>query len=293
MSVLRIAVIADIHAGETRSNIQSEQAPQLLENFVSEANARSVELIVSLGDNINAASADEDRRYLQRVAKIFSRSAAPVVSVFGNNELKFLGRSETARILDCTLDSEIRDASGWSLIFWRPDCELSLTKGLILSDDDLAWLDDALSKAKFPAVLFVHAPIDDHSMVGNYYFENHKDLATYTNGRAARALLEQSGKVVLVLSGHTHWHACSTIGGIHYRTIPSLTDTFEHSGEASEAWAILDLTTQTIALEVFGREPMRWSVPVRAQEARWRAPMSRSDFDNRMQTLWSKSKDPQ
>jgi hypothetical protein len=292
MPALRIALVADIHAGETRSNIQSERALDLLDAVIREADARSVDLVVSLGDNINATSVAEDRRYLRDVAQAFSRSAAPVVSLFGNNELKFIGRNEAANILGCMPGSEIRNLNGWTLIFWRPDCDLSLTNGLVLADADLAWLDEALETAGFPAVLFVHAPIDDHSMVGNYYFENHRELGCYTNGRAARALIERSGKVVLVLSGHVHWQASATIGAIHYRTLPSLTDTFDRSGAASEAWGILALDDRTIALDVFGREPMSWSAPLRARETRWREPMSRSDFDRRMKTLWSKSKDP-
>ena len=180
----------------------------------------------------------------------------------------------------------MRDVGGWSLIFWRPACILSLEKGFVLDDADLVWLRAALDAAAYPSVVFLHVPIDDHSMTGNYYFENLPHLSTYSNASQARRMIEASGKVVLAMSGHVHWNAGSTIGGIHYRTLAALADTFHASGEASLAWGVLDLGGDRLSLEVFGREPCSWAAAPRASADRWYAPLQPAAFERRMRVLW-------
>lgn len=286
MEKLRIGLVADIHAGTTRSNIRSDLALPLLDSVAAEANAVGIDLFVTLGDNVNATNPSEDRANLAAVKASLDHLVAPVVPLFGNNEYKFLGRSGAAAALGCSPDSEMRTLGGWSLLFWRPACELSLERGLWLADEDIAWLEAALDAAAYPAVLFLHAPIDGHSMVGNYYFEQRPDLGGYVNAGRARTAIEASGKIVLVLSGHVHWHATSLIGGVHYRTLPSLTDTFEVSGEPTGAWALLELDRAELALSVFGRQPLRWAAPPRLPDGCWRKPMEGSAFETRMQSLW-------
>jgi hypothetical protein len=83
-----------------------------------------------------------------------------------------------------------------------------------------------------------------------------------------------------------HWNAGSTIDGIHCRALPSLTDTFWSDAEPSAAWAILELRDGHASLEVFGREPMTWSAPLKAAGTHWRRPLSAQEFDARMRAMW-------
>ena len=96
---------------------------------------------------------------------------------------------------------------------------------------------------------------------------------------------------MLVLTGHVHWNAGSTIDGVHYRTLAALTDTFlSTAAQPSETWAALELAGDgQLSLDVFGRETARWSAPIKPESARWREPLSRADFDARMQALWEQS----
>ena len=288
MQTLSIGLVTDIHAGQERSNIKSSEAIRLLSHVVQQANAKAVDLFVTLGDNVNATDADHDQYWLGEVKRCLASLEAPAVPLFGNNEFKFLTADQAAAALGCAAQSEVRVMKGWTLVFWRPSCTLSLQNGLRLASEDLAWLQAALASASYPAVVFLHAPIDGHSMVGNYYFQNRPDLACYVNGDAARHVLELSGKVVLVLCGHVHWNAGSTIDGIHYRTLASLTDTFIAAGDGpSETWAALELGDDgKLALEVLGREAAYWSAPMKRESAHWRQPLSRDAFNTRMQALW-------
>ena len=289
METVRLALVTDIHAGVERSNVRSGQAITLLDHVVQQASACKADLLVTLGDNVNATSPEHDRHWLAQVGQSLGRCAAPAVPLFGNNEYKFLEAEAVAAALGCAAVSEVRSLGGWTLIFWRPSCSLSLDSGPRLTEADLSWLYDALAAAAYPAVLFLHAPIDAHSMVGNLYFENRPDLAHYANAGEARRLLEASGKVALVMAGHVHWNAGSTINGIHHRTLASLSDTFlaAEAAPPSGTWALLELAGDGgMSLKVFGREPMSWSAPAPAEGAQWRSPLPREAFDARMRALW-------
>ena len=61
METTRLALVTDIHAGVERSNVRSGQAITLLDPVVQEASARKVDLLVTLGDNVNATSPEHDR----------------------------------------------------------------------------------------------------------------------------------------------------------------------------------------------------------------------------------------
>lgn len=290
MGSVRIAVVTDIHAGVERSNIRSGQAIELLERVVEEASRHQVDLLVTLGDNVNATDPAHDAAWLRTVRRVLDRCEAAVVPLLGNNEYKFLDRHEAADALSCEPGSEVREVNGWSLIFWRPSCCLPLDGGLRLSEADLSSLADCLAEARYPAVLFMHAPIDSHSMVGNLYFENRPELACYVNAAQARALIGRHGNVVLALSGHVHWNAGATIDGVHYRSIASLADTFIGAEDAppSASWALLDLAENGwLSVNVRGREPMSWGAFAKQQGARWRDPLPGAAFDARMVALWN------
>src|SRR5258708_11047044 len=99
MQKLRIGAVTDIHAGRTRSNIQSDDALDLLSEVVSRANEMSLDLFVTLGDNINATSVEEDRHYLAEVRDILSGVKSPTVPMFGNNDLRYVAPSDVGEIL--------------------------------------------------------------------------------------------------------------------------------------------------------------------------------------------------
>lgn len=289
METVRLCLVTDMHAGVERSNIRSGQALSLLDEVVDSANRLGVDLIATLGDNVNATGVEDDTFWLGKVRESLARSKAPAVPLFGNNEVKFLTPEQAGEALGCSPRSEVRTIGGWTLIFWRPNCSLTLERAYRLDPEDLAWLETTLAEATHPAVLFLHVLIDGHSMRGNFYFANCPAYSTYANAPAARAILEASGKVVLVMTGHVHWNAGSTIAGIHYRSIASLVDTLQAPpADPSATWALLELGKDSwLSLEMFGREPMRWSAPMRTEHSQWKAPLSLDGYKDRMRGLWS------
>lgn len=76
----------------------------------------------------------------------------------------------------------------------------------IVPPQELKWLEQDLRKSSGPVIVFSHQTLDrvdeqDHNI---------------KNASAVRALLEESGRVLAVISGHDHQGGYSNIRGIHY-----------------------------------------------------------------------------
>lgn len=76
----------------------------------------------------------------------------------------------------------------------------------IIPPQELEWLRDDLRKTPLPTVLFSHQTLDrvdgqDHNI---------------KNASVVRGILEDSGRVLAVISGHDHQGGYSNIRGIHY-----------------------------------------------------------------------------
>jgi hypothetical protein len=56
------------------------------------------------------------------------------------------------------------------------------------------------------AVVLVHHPLSDMCLEGNRWFAKTPNICLVVERRAVRAVLEESGKVAAVLSGHAHWN---------------------------------------------------------------------------------------
>ena len=78
--------------------------------------------------------------------------------------------------------------------------------------EELAWLERELAKAKGPAIVFCHQRLDTRA------WEKHE----VKNAAAVRMILERSGKVKAVFTGHEHFGGADFRGGIVYYSLRAL-----------------------------------------------------------------------
>jgi 3',5'-cyclic-AMP phosphodiesterase len=153
-------------------------------------------------------------------------------------------------------------------VFWNSAVRFE-HGGFHVAPDDLGWLEADLAATDLPTLIFSHLPLDNGSMIGNFYFEKAVPTgAHYVEGAAARDVIERSGKVIACLAGHTHWNACNTIDGIHYITIHSLTESFTTHPYPTGAFGILAID-ESLTVEVFGRDPALHRLPIKALGSHW------------------------
>ncbi len=263
--MLDVALITDIHFGPDRGTKKGSSAPELMRKFKHWLNASSCSLLVELGDRISDVDRDTDIVNIRQVAGWFSDISLPHYHLAGNHDLEELTLAENEELLKFSLRSTSVDVAGFHLVFWNAGSKLDREKGFSLLEEELRWLKADLAKTKFPTIIFTHVPLDNGSMKGNFYFEKAYPLhACYSieDGEKIREVIERSNKVILCINGHAHWNAYHCIDGIHYITLPSLTETFPTYPNACESWAKLSVGDE-IQLQVFGNLPIEYRLPIR------------------------------
>lgn len=267
--VLTLGLVADIHHGAQTGTKAGPAALPLLREFAHWTNAHPLDMVVELGDRINNVDAQADARLTRDIAAAMSRITAPRAHLLGNHDNHDLPRALAEAAMQVAFGSWSRDVKDFHLVFWNADTCVKGKQRFLFDEVDLRWLEADLAATELPTIVFTHLPLDEGSMIGNFYFEKYlAGFAHYGNAAQAREVMERSGKVILCLSGHTHWNARNTIDGIHYITIHSLTESFTTWPHPSGAYALLQVDEE-IRLEVFGRDPAYYQLPIRKPGTHW------------------------
>lgn len=266
---VRLALLADIHHGPDIGTKIGTAALPLLREIRGQIVDAAPDALIELGDRINDVDHDEDIRLTREVADALAGLNLRRAHLLGNHDNHEITRAEAESAFQLSFDSYSFDLEGLHIAIWNADTHVRPQIGFSFAEHDLAWLQADLARTELPTVLCTHVPLDNGSMVGNLYFEHQRQYAYYEHeGVRAREIIERSGKVILCLAGHTHWNACHSIDGVHYATIHSLTESFTTPPHPTGAWARCEIG-EHIEIEVFGRDPVLYRLPIRAPGAHW------------------------
>lgn len=97
-----------------------------------------------------------------------------------------------------------------------------------IPDAEIEWLQSDLSSTTLPTIVFLHQRLD----LGN------QEACAVKNADTVRKVLEESGKVRLVLQEHEHSGDYKEIAGISYITLSAL---IEGSGEKNNSFSTLEI----------------------------------------------------
>jgi HAD superfamily hydrolase (TIGR01450 family) len=269
---LRLALVTDIHHGGAKLTKRGDAALPLLSEFARHVNRTRPDLVIDLGDRISDIDAATDRRLQAEVGAAMAQIEVPRLHLLGNHDLEHLGPADNAAALGCDMAHRVLDRGGCRIVLWQADVSVDWSRGLTATDADLDWLRATLRASDAPTVVCSHLPLDNASMEGNYYFQNNPQFAGYGNGPAIRRILRESGNVILCLAGHTHWNRLTTLDGIPFITVQSLTESFTTAGEASAAWAEVEVGDD-IRWRTWGNDPIEMRLPRRGHNQRWTAPL--------------------
>lgn len=270
---LRLALVTDIHHGPTRYTKLGAEALPLLESFRDQVVAGAFDLVVDLGDRITNVDHDADIELEKEVEAVFAQIDTPRAHVLGNHDLHYLTIEENESIWGRSLASHSMDLKGRHLVFWQLDLSGKFGEAPLPSQADLDWLREDLAGTSLPAIIFTHVPLHSGAMTGNFYFHNNIPPSTLPHTAEARAIIEAAGNVVLCLAGHVHWNDSATIDGIRYLTLQSLTESYTTQGEASAAWAEIEIDDSEVRWRAHGGDPLRYEAPLRGRNMRWVPPL--------------------
>ena len=178
--------------------------------------------------------------YLDRVEEVFSRFRGPRYHVLGNHDLDDLNKSEfLARIKNYGQDEALAhysfDVEGVRFVVLDA-CYNSKLEDYVpgnwdwtdanVPPEQLEWLESELASAPGQVVVFGHQCLDP----------NADSRHRVRNAAAVRAVIEKSGKVNAVFTGHQHSGLISRVNGVTYYSLRAMV---LNSGE--NGYAVADI----------------------------------------------------
>ena len=246
--VVRFGMVTDIHYADH----DPDKAPcgvggrryyreslRKLDEAVSVFNARGLDFAIELGDfKDDSGGRVPTLAHLDRIEAAFARFNGPRYHVAGNHDFdcitteEFFSRTPNAGVpsgtgyysferggvkfivLNACFDSQM-----------RPYCRNNPWDDANVPQDELAWFEEELRSAKGNVIVFCHQR-----------FENTAEPRHIVkNAAAVRDLMERSGKVRGVITGHQHKGGVCMLNGIPYYSLRALVcDTGEGANSFAE-----------------------------------------------------------
>lgn len=257
---MKFAIISDVHLGENCfikgvDRKLGRHSKELLDKFVNIMNTKiKPDFVINLGDLIEDKDNKNDKKNYASGINILNKLECPLHNVVGNHELKHLKKSEIKRL------SNLRNLY-YSFDFKEVHIIILFSQWhidrIIMDETQKIWLKNNLRKTKKKTLVFVHHPLADQSLKGNFWFEGRENKGLVSNRKGIRKILEDqsnSGKVIAVFNGHVHWNNLLVHNKIPYFTIQSLVENFNNKGIPAGAYAVCELNSRKIKCEVFGRD---------------------------------------
>lgn len=227
--LLRAGIITDMHKTSKADSPTRKYSASLgkMQEFIKNMSAEKPAFLIELGDFVDMLAADTDpAQNLHEIESVFTSFNGPTYHVLGNHEFDNLKRDFVLKAMTNTGIPQGQtwyswDADGIHFIVldadytpgnYRPyDMNIPTDtfwtwKDTCIPPQELEWLQQDLRNTSLPVVVFTHQTLDrvdeqDHNI---------------KNASAVRALLEENGRVLAVISGHDHSGGYSNIKGIHY-----------------------------------------------------------------------------
>jgi len=266
---MKFAILNDAHIGPITSGYKfgvqrkvMSEGEKLLKEFVRKMNEEDhPEFIINLGDSIEDVNDKEkDIISYKRFLSLLSPLKYPLYHLIGNHDVRTLPQEEIAKILGYEKMYYSFDRGEYHFIALSFEMTEDHTHDLAaisaqIPKTQIEWLKEDLSKTNKFCIIFVHYGLADDDMKGNFWFEKDPHHAMMGNRKEVRKILEDSGKVKVVISAHQHWNRMKIHNGIPYFTVTSMIENTHNDGIASGANTIIELDSEKINVNVRGNDP--------------------------------------
>lgn len=248
-------LVADIHYADIgdAEGRHYREAETRLAACVRTMNELKPDFLIELGDfKDQGRPANTTLDGLRRIERTFAGFEGPRYHVLGNHDCDAITPDEfLANIVNCgqqKAKAYYRFAFGGVTFLVLDGCYTSDMKHYSRSNpwtdanippEQLDWLRGELKGAVGPVIVFCHQRIDPKS-------EPHHLMK---NAAEVRDILERSGKVRAVITGHQHTGGGCVLNGINYLTLPSVVN-----GEGTNAYALAQVDAEgRISVRGWGR----------------------------------------
>jgi alkaline phosphatase len=240
---LRVGLVTDLHHADKPSagNRHYRETIGKLAEAANQFEKDKAEFIVELGDLIDAADTVEtEQRYLQEINREFCAISKDRHYVLGNHCVDTLTKAEFLGGVEQKESYYSFDRGDFHFVVldacFRNDGEPYGRKNSKWNDANIPaaeveWLQADLRSTDRKTVVFAHQRLDvsnDHGV---------------KNGPEVRRVLQDSGKVLAVLQGHSHQNDLKDIGGIHYCTLVAMV---EGTGAENSGYLIMEIAADGV-----------------------------------------------
>lgn len=205
---LRFGWLTDVHLGnDNHEDKMATFSDKAIKKIIPQMIEQEVEFVVNTGDMIDNfhKTHDEVIGFHQEVQEIFNQYPLETYWVLGNHDVQTTTKKEVLDIYKFPSNHYVFQKRGITFIVldqqFNPDGS-SYDSGLhyipgSVPLEQLEWLEKELEKAPGKVILLTHQPI--------YSIESEDgpggEIYTY-NGQILQEILEKSGKILAILSGH-------------------------------------------------------------------------------------------
>ncbi|MDB5237771.1 MAG: hypothetical protein JWM46_41 [Candidatus Kaiserbacteria bacterium] len=258
---MRFAIISDIHVGdeaEYKGVVRklSRHSVPFLTDFVEKMKGEPLDLVVNLGDAINDVEHDVDVANLKMVLNKLDDLTVPVINLVGNHEQWAMNETELEEILGIESLYYSKDINGHHIVALHS--EAFLGEDSKIGDEQKEWLVDDLKHTDLPAIVFIHHPLADQDLTGNFWFEGKPSRGLLSNRQEVREILERSGKVIAVFNGHTHWNKMNVHNDIPYFNINSIVENFRNDDTPSGCYALVTIDSKSVSVDIRGTDAQQY-----------------------------------
>lgn len=176
------------------------------------------DIAIGGGDYIESSAVKPEtaKEQLQEINEIFSLIQAPRLYALGNHDLRSLSKDEVRNILGMPDNHSVTDIGDWRIIVldtnFTENGQHRSRQGYIggsLSREELQWLQESLATDRPVLVFSHHSPI--HAKNGECAI-----VQNISNELEVRRVLEETGNVVAVISGHNPTSYFERLNGVNY-----------------------------------------------------------------------------
>lgn len=263
MSRCKLIIFSDIHYLDQRPKIVdanlnrklTQYSIEVTEKLIDTINKCSPDVTICLGDLIeDTYNHDKDIINLTYIWNKLKEIKTPFYSVIGNHDLRTMkSRKEIEQIMGVKNATFSFDLNNYHFIILTTDIREDLGvedggiyKAQCVSEGEIQWLKEDLSKNKLPCIIFTHFGLAEDKQIGNYWFEGEPQAGLMNNRKIVKEIIKQNDKVIAVFSGHQHWTKQIQEEKINYYVVGSLTDNVDMLGIPDGIYLQIELEDKNI-----------------------------------------------
>lgn len=250
---MRVALVSDSHVGPDDGSGRWSLGPVLLGALIERLNRRVMpDLLIDLGDRVNATSRKVDLASLTEVGMAMSRSKAPLVRLEGVQDRTNLTVDDHDLALGRASRAGTFERDGWRMVF----LDTVGNGDNLIKEEALEDLRRNLRCGRAQVALISHQPLIAPDLQSSSSYRRAQPASMTVPGNAGEAIeiINASGRVALAVAGHVHSTSVHQVGGTTWVTLQSLTEWLPERHLPAETWADLLLEPGGFRIEIHDQE---------------------------------------